>query len=61
MGGLVLGISGFFGIQFFQENKLKEAEMASQLYSKIEFAVKQQRLTQALPLRICRSFLTSSL
>ena len=47
MGGLVLGISGFFGIQFFQQNKLKEAEMASQLYSEIEFAVKQQRLTQA--------------
>ena len=47
IGGLVLGISGFFGIQFFQQNKLKEAEMASQLYSEIEFAVKQQRLTQA--------------
>ena len=47
MGGLVLGISGFFGIQFFQQNKLKEAEMASQLYAEIEFAVKQQRLTQA--------------
>ena len=47
MGGLVLGISGFFGVQFFQQNKLKEAEMASQLYAEIEFAVKQQRLTQA--------------
>ena len=47
VGGLVLGISGFFGIQFFQQNKLKEAEMASQLYSEIEFTVKQQRLTQA--------------
>ena len=47
MGGLVLGISGFFGVQFLQQNKLKEAEMASQLYSEIEFAVKQQRLTQA--------------
>ena len=47
MGGLVLVISGFFGVQFLQQNKLKEAEMASQLYSEIEFAVKQQRLTQA--------------
>ena len=47
IGGLVLGISGFFGIQFLQQNKLKEAEMASQLYSEIEFAVKQQRLSQA--------------
>ena len=47
IGGLVLGVSGFFGIQFFQQNKLKEAEMASQLYSEIEFAVKQQRLSQA--------------
>ena len=33
MGGLVLGISGFFGVQFWQQNKLKEAEMASQLYA----------------------------
>ena len=47
IGGLVLGVSGFFGIQFFQQNKLKEAEMASQLYSEIEFSVKQQRLSQA--------------
>ena len=47
VGGLVLGVSGFFGIQFFQQNKLQEAEMASQLYSEIEFAVKQQRLSQA--------------
>ena len=47
IGGLVLGVSGFFGLQFFQQNKLKEAEMASQLYSEIEFAVKQQRLSQA--------------
>jgi len=47
IGALVLGISGFFGIQFFQQNKLKEAEMASQLYSEIEFAVKQQRVSQA--------------
>ena len=47
VGGVVLGVSGFFGIQFLQQNKLKEAEMASQLYSEIEFAVKQQRLTQA--------------
>ena len=47
IGGLVLGVSGFFGTQFFQQNKLKEAEMASQLYSEIEFAVKQQRSSQA--------------
>ena len=47
VGGVVLGVSGFFGIQFLQQNKLKEAEMASQLYSEIEFAVKQQRLNQA--------------
>ena len=47
IGVLVLGVSGFFSIQFFQQNKLKEAEMASQLYSEIEFAVKQQRLSQA--------------
>ena len=47
IGGLVLTVSGFFSIQFFQQNKLKEAEMASQLYSEIEFAVKQQRLSQA--------------
>ena len=47
IGSLVIGVSGFFSIQFFQENKLKEAEMASQLYSEIEFAVKQQRVSQA--------------
>ena len=47
VGGLVLGVSGFFGIQFFQDNRLRESEMASQLYSEIEFAVKQQRLSQA--------------
>lgn len=47
IGALVLGVSGFFGIQFLQQNKLKDAEMASQLYSEIEFAVKQQRLSQA--------------
>ena len=47
VGGVVLGVSGFFGIQFLQQNKLKEAEMASQLYSEIEFAVKQQRISQA--------------
>ena len=42
VGGVVLGVSGFFGIQFFQESKLKEAEVASQLYSEIEFAVKKK-------------------
>jgi len=47
IGGVVLGVAGYFGIQFVQQNKLKEAELASQLYSEIEFAVKQQRLTQA--------------
>jgi len=47
IGALVLGVSGFFGIQLLQQNKLKDAEMASQLYSEIEFAVKQQRLSQA--------------
>ena len=47
IGAVVLGIAGFFGIQFLQQNKLKEAELASQLYSEIEFAVKQQRLTQS--------------
>ena len=47
IGVLALGVSGFFGIQFFEQNKLKEAEMASQLYSEIEFAVKQQRSSQA--------------
>ena len=47
IGGLVLVVSGFFSIQFFQQNKLKETEMASQLYSEIEFAVKQQRSSQA--------------
>ena len=47
IGGVVLGVAGYFGIQFVQQNKLKEAELASQLNSEIEFAVKQQRLTQA--------------
>ena len=47
IGGLILGVSGFYSIQFFQQNSLKKAEMASQLYSEIEFAVKQQRLSQA--------------
>ena len=47
IGGVVLGVAGYFGIQFVQQNKLKEAELASQLYSEIEFAVKQDRLTQA--------------
>lgn len=47
IGGLVLGVSGFFAIQFFQDNRLRESEMASQLYAEIEFAVKQQRISQA--------------
>ena len=37
IGGVVLGVAGYFGIQFVQQNKLKEAELASQLYSEIEF------------------------
>ena len=49
IGSFVLAISGFFGIQFFQDNRLRESEMASQLYSEIEFAVKQQRISQAQP------------
>ena len=47
IGALVLGVSGFFAIQLFQDNRLRESEMASQLYAEIEFAVKQQRISQA--------------
>ena len=42
-----IAISGVFGLQYFKETNLKEAENASRLYAEMEFAVRQQRLSQA--------------
>tara|TARA_B100001996_G_scaffold337042_2_gene288685 strand:+ start:1608 stop:2264 length:657 start_codon:yes stop_codon:yes gene_type:complete len=42
-----IAISGVFGLQYFQESNLKQAENASRLYAEMEFAVRQQRLPQA--------------
>ena len=42
-----IAISGVFGLQYFKETNLKQAENASRLYAEMEFAVRQQRLSQA--------------
>ena len=42
-----IAISGVFGLQHYQEGNLKQAENASRLYGEMEFAVRQQRLSQA--------------
>tara|TARA_B100000586_G_scaffold35422_1_gene22772 strand:+ start:1885 stop:2550 length:666 start_codon:yes stop_codon:yes gene_type:complete len=42
-----LGISAYFGLQFYQQNQLQESESASRLYAEVEFALKQQRMAQA--------------
>ena len=42
-----LGISAYFGLQFYQQSQLKESESASRLYAEVEFALKQQRMAQA--------------
>ena len=42
-----IAISGVFGLQYYQEGNLKQAENASRLYGEMEFAVRQQRLSQA--------------
>ena len=42
-----LGISAYFGLQFYQQTQLKESESASRLYAEVEFALKQQRMAQA--------------
>ena len=42
-----IAISSVFGLQYFQESNLKQAENASKLYAEMEFAVRQQRLPQA--------------
>jgi predicted negative regulator of RcsB-dependent stress response len=42
-----LGISAYFGLQFYQQSQLKESESASRLYAEVEFALKQQRMSQA--------------
>ena len=44
---IALGISGYFGLQFYQKDKLRGYENASRLYAEIEFALKQQRISQA--------------
>ncbi len=44
---IALGISGYFGLQFYQKDKLRDYENASRLYAEIEFALRQQRITQA--------------
>ena len=45
-----IAISGVFGLQYYQEGNLKQAENASRLYGEMEFAVRQQRLSQAQPI-----------
>ena len=42
-----IAISSVFGLQFYQSSNLKQAENASRLYAEMEFAVRQQRLSQA--------------
>ena len=42
-----IAISGVFGLQYYQEGNLKQAENASRLYGYMEFAVRHQRLSQA--------------
>ena len=42
-----LGISAYFGLQFYQQSQLQESESASRLYAEVEFALKQQRMAQA--------------
>ena len=42
-----LGISAYFGLQFYQQSQLRESETASRLYAEVEFALKQQRMSQA--------------
>ena len=44
---IALGISGYFGLQFYQKDKLRGYENASRRYAEIEFALKQQRISQA--------------
>ncbi len=44
---IALGISGYFGLQYYQQDKLRGYENASRLYAEIEFALKQQRMSQA--------------
>ena len=44
---IALGISGYFGLQYYQQDKLLGYENASRLYAEIEFALKQQRMSQA--------------
>ena len=44
---IALGISGYFGLQFYQKDKLRGYENASRLYAEIEFSLKQQRISQA--------------
>ena len=44
---LILGLSGFFGGQYFRESNQKQAEMASKLFSELEYSVKLKRASQA--------------
>ena len=44
---IAVGISGYFGLQYYQQDKLRGYENASRLYAEIEFALKQQRMSQA--------------
>ena len=44
---IALRISGYFGLQYYQQDKLRGYENASRLYAEIEFALKQQRMSQA--------------
>ena len=45
-----LGISAYFGLQFYQQSQLRESETASRLYAEVEFALKQQRMSLAAPI-----------
>ena len=42
-----IAISSVFGLQYYKDGNLKEAENASRLYGEMEFAVRQKRLPQA--------------
>ncbi|HJL80161.1 MAG: tetratricopeptide repeat protein [Gammaproteobacteria bacterium] len=42
-----IAISGVFGMQYYKNSNLKQAENASRLYADMEFSVRQKRLSQA--------------
>jgi len=41
---LILGLLGFLGGQYYRESNLKQTEMASKLFSEMEYSVKLKRI-----------------